>query len=104
MDSVAVLSNAMTDYLLTKGTSRAHAAQAPAHMAAYLEATGHRIVRSPAPEPVDRGRRDLVARIAALIDWPGCCSDRNARHWVVRQVLGAVTDGPERTTDPRRVA
>jgi hypothetical protein len=69
MNDAAVMSSAVTDYLLANGTNKVPAAQAPAHMAAWLEARGYCIVRCPGPGPADPGDFDLVARIAALIDW-----------------------------------
>jgi hypothetical protein len=92
----------MTDYLLANGTNKAPATLAPAYMASWLDARGYRIVRSPDHGPVDPGDADLVARIAALIDWqPG--EDEDYRHAIVRQVLSAVAD-PSAASDIRRVA
>ena len=52
----------MTGYLLANGTNKAPAVQAPAHMAAWLEARGCSIVRCAGPGPADPGDFDLVAR------------------------------------------
>jgi hypothetical protein len=80
----------MTDYLLANGTNKAPATLAPAHMASWLDARGYRIVRFPDHGPADPGDADIVARIAALIDWqPG--EDEDYRQAIVRQVLSAVT-------------
>jgi hypothetical protein len=93
----------MTDYLLANGTNKAPAAQAPAHMASWLEARGYQIVRSPGPGTADPGDSDLVARIASLIDWESC-TDEDGRHEIVRQVLSAVAGRSAVVTDFRRVA
>jgi hypothetical protein len=89
-NTAAVISSAMTDYLLANRTNKAPAVQAPAHMASWLEARGYRIVRSPGPEPADPGDSDLVARIADLVDWAPC-GDEDGRRSIVRQVLAAVS-------------
>ena len=90
VDNVAVLGDAMTDYVLATGTTRASAAGAPEHMAAWLEAHGYRIVRTPGIGPVDIGDPDLVDRIAALIDWRSICEGGADRRSILRQVLAAV--------------
>jgi hypothetical protein len=102
----------MTDYLLANGTNKAPAVRAPAHMASWLEARGYRIVRSPSPGSVDPGDRDLVARIAAGVDWTSGedpSGDEDGRLSIVRQVLAAVSDrsapaGSAAVTDIRRAA
>jgi hypothetical protein len=91
----------MTDYLLANGTNKAPALQAPTHMASWLETRGYRIVRSPGPGPADPGDSDLVARIAALIDWSAAEADEDARRAIVRQVLAARSAV---VTDLRRAA
>lgn len=91
----------MTDYLLANGTNKAPALQAPTHMASWLEARGYRIVRSPDLGPVDPGDSDLVARIAALIDWVAPDGDEDSRRSIVRQVLAARS---AEVTDIRRAA
>jgi hypothetical protein len=98
-----MISSAMTDYLLANGTNKAPATLAPAHMAAWLDARGYRIVRSPGPGSTDPGDADLVARIAALIEWRPC-EDEDDRHSIVRQVLAAVAARSAAAPDIRRVA
>ena len=83
----------MTDYFLANGTNKAPAAMAPAHIASWLDARGYHIVRLPVAGPVDPGDTDLVARIAALIDW-GSDADEDDRRAVVRQVLAALDPAP----------
>jgi hypothetical protein len=90
-----MISSAMTDYLPANGTNKAPAAQAPAHMAAWLEARGYCIVRSPGPGPADPGDLDLVART----DWRSA-GDEDGRPEIARQVLAASAV----PTDIRRVA
>jgi hypothetical protein len=87
----------MTDYFLANGTNKAPATLAPAHIASWLEARGYHIVRFPVPGPVDPGDQDLVARIAALIDWDAC-EDEDNRRAIVRQILSAAQ------SDVRRAA
>jgi hypothetical protein len=87
----------MTDYFLANGTNKAPAALAPAHIASWLDARGYHIVRLPAAGSVDPGDVDLVARIAALIDWDAG-EDEDSRHAIVRRVLSALH------TDVRRAA
>jgi hypothetical protein len=77
----------MTDYLLAAGTDKAPATRAPEHMAAWLEARGYELVRSPAGGPADPDDRERVARIAAAVDWRSVDDDANARNAIVRQVL-----------------
>jgi hypothetical protein len=93
----------MTDYFLANGTNKAPAALAPAHIASWLDARGYRIVRFPSPGPVDPGDPDLVARIAALIDWESC-QHEDDRHAIVRQVLASLPIPPAAPTDIRRAA
>jgi hypothetical protein len=93
----------MTDYLLANGTNKAPATLAPAHMASWLDARGYRIVRSPDQGPVDPGDPELVARIAALIDWPSG-EHEDDRHAIVRQVLAAASNQSDANSDIRRVA
>jgi hypothetical protein len=93
----------MTDYLLANGTNKAPATQAPAHMASWLDARGYRIVRSPGPGQVDPGDGNVVARIAAVIDWQ-TCEDEDQRQYIVRQVLAAVTGRSTADPDIRRAA
>ena len=88
----------MTDYLLASGTNKAPATRAPAHMAAWLEARGYQIVRSPATGRVDPGDRDLVARIDGLIDWQPACDEHGDPRSVVRQVLAALVTGAADTS------
>jgi hypothetical protein len=91
----------MTDYLLTNGTNRAAAAQAPAHMAEWLEAKGYRLVRSSGPfDPQDPA---LLALIGELVEWPSC-EDEDGRRSVVRQVLAAIAAVSTATPDIRRAA
>lgn len=99
MNNAAIISSAMTDYLLANGTNKAPAAKAPAHMAAWLEARGYCIVRSPLRGPAESDDLDLVARIAALIGWRSA-ADEDGRREIVRQVLAMSTV----LTDTRRVA
>jgi hypothetical protein len=89
----------MTDYFLANGTNKAPATLAPPHIASWLESRGYHIVRLPVTGPVDPGDQDLVARIAALIDWESC-ADEDDRRAVVRQVLAALDPAPH----VRRVA
>jgi hypothetical protein len=91
----------MTDYLLANGTNKAPALQAPTHMASWLEARGYLIVRSPGHGSVDPGDADMVARIAAQIDWAAAGRDEEGRRSIVRQVLAARSAAD---TDIRRVA
>jgi hypothetical protein len=100
VNNAALISSAMTDYLLVNGTNKAPAAQAPAHMAAWLEAKGYCIVRSPGADP---GDFDLVARIAALIDWQSA-ADEDGRREIVREVLATSSATSAVPTDVRRVA
>jgi hypothetical protein len=93
----------MTDYLLANGTNKAPATRAPAHMASWLDARGYRIVRLPDTGPVDPGDIDLVARIAALIDWESCEREDNRRE-IVRQVLATISIPSAGHTDIRRAA
>lgn len=94
----------MTDYLLASGTNKAPASRAPAHMAAWLEARGYRIVRSPAPRPFDPGNRDEIARIASSIDWRSTSVASETRNEIVRQLVDAVTTPAGGATDRRRSA
>jgi hypothetical protein len=94
VDTAAVIGLAMTDYLLAAGTNKAPATRAPEHMAAWLEARGYQLVRSPAGGPADPDDPAQVARIAEAVDWRSVTPDTGARNAIVRQVLmaaGAVT-------------
>jgi hypothetical protein len=104
VDTAAVIANAMTDYLLASGTNKAPASRAPAHMAAWLEARGYRIVRSPAPRPFDPGNRDEIARIASSIDWRSTSVASETRNEIVRQLVDAVTTAATVPTERRRSA
>jgi hypothetical protein len=91
----------MTDYLLTNGTNRAAAAQAPAHMAEWLEAKGYRLVRSARPfDPQDPA---LLTLIGKLVEWPSC-EDEDGRRSIVSQVLSAISAVDAATPDIRRAA
>jgi hypothetical protein len=103
VNNAAVIGSAMTDYFLANGTNKAPAVLAPAHIASWLDARGYRIVRLPTTRPVDPGDPDLVARIAALVDW-GSPADEDDRHAVVRQVLAAIAASSAAHTDVPRVA
>lgn len=93
----------MTDYFLANGTNKAPATLAPAHIASWLDTRGYRIVRLPVAGPVDPGDPDLVARIAALIDW-GSPEQEDDRRAVVRQVLSSLAGPAAAGTDIRRAA
>jgi hypothetical protein len=93
----------MTDYFLANGTNKAPAAQAPAHIASWLDARSYRIVRLPATGPVDPGDQDLVARITALIDWETCEQEEDRRA-IVRQILTSLSAPCAAHTDLRRAA
>jgi hypothetical protein len=97
-----VIADAMTDYLLASGTNRAPATRAPAHMAAWLEARGYRIVRSPAPRPADPGDRDEIARIVSSIDWESTGVATESRNEVVRRLIDAVKAAATVSADRRR--
>jgi hypothetical protein len=103
VNTAAVISSAMTDYLLANGTNKAPARLAPAHMATWLDARGYRIVRFPGPGSVDPGDAELVARITALIDWPSCELEDDRRA-IVRQILSSLSAPAAPCTDIRRVA
>jgi hypothetical protein len=91
----------MTDYLLTNGTNRAAAAQAPAHMAQWLEAKGYRIVRSSGS--VDPQDPALLTLIGQSVEWPSC-EDEDGRRSVVSQVLAAISAVYAATPDICRAA
>jgi hypothetical protein len=93
----------MTDYFLANGTNKAPAVQAPAHIASWLDSRGYRIVRLPAPGPVDPGDPDLVARITALVDWDRC-EREDDRRAIVRQVLASLCIPSAAHPDVRRAA
>lgn len=93
----------MTDYFLANGTNKAPATLAPAHIASWLDNRGYHIVRLPVAGPVDPGDADLVARIAALIDW-GSPDQEDDRRAVVRQVLASLAGQAIVGTDIRRAA
>lgn len=61
METAALIGSAMTDYLLAAGTNKAPATGAPAHMAAWLDARGYRIVRSPVTRPDGQGNQVALA-------------------------------------------
>jgi protein-tyrosine-phosphatase len=90
VDTAAVLGDAMRDYVLAAGTSKAPATRAPEHMAAWLEAHGYQIVRTRGTGPVGPDDRDRLDRIAALINARFAGMDDADRSWIVRQVLAAV--------------
>jgi hypothetical protein len=102
VNTAALISSAMTDYFLAHGTNKAPAVQAPAHIASWLDARGYRIVRLPAPGPADPGA-DVVARIAALVDWESC-EDDDDRRTIVRQVLSNLPVPAAAHTDARGAA
>jgi hypothetical protein len=102
VDTAAVIANAMTDYLLASGTNKAPASRAPAHMAAWLEARGYRIVRTPAPRPFNPGDRDEIARIASSIDWRSTSVANETRNEIVRQLVDAVTTASTVATERHR--
>jgi hypothetical protein len=102
VDTAAVIADAMTDYLLASGTNQAPATRAPAHMAAWLEARGYRIVRSPAPRPVDPGDRDEIARIVSTVDWESTGVASANRTEVVRRLVEAVKSATTVSADRRR--
>jgi hypothetical protein len=104
VNTAAVIGNAMTDYLLAAGTNKAPATGAPAHVAAWLEARGYRIVRSPVMRPVDPGDLDQVARIVGSIDWHPTHDECGNRRSIVRQVLATAAAAATVATDTRRVA
>jgi hypothetical protein len=104
VDTAAVIANAMTDYLLASGTNKAPATRAPAHMAAWLDARGYRVVRSPAPRPSDQGDRDEISRIASSIDWRSINVASEAKNEIVRQIIDAVTATETVATDRREAA
>ena len=89
VNTAAVISAAMTDYLLAAGTNKAPATGAPAHMAAWLESRGYRVVRSPAMRPIEQGDLDQLARIVGLVDWHPTGGECDARRSIVAQVLAA---------------
>jgi hypothetical protein len=91
VETAAAIGFAMTDYLLATGTNKAPASSAPAHMAAWMESRGYRLVRSQEADPADTGDPDRVARIAAAVDWCSAATEGDARHAIVRQVLAAIS-------------
>ena len=99
-----MIANAMTDYLLASGTNKAPATRAPAHMAAWLEARGYRLVRPPAPSPAEQGARDEFARIASSIDWHSAGITSEAKSEIVRQIIDVVTAAATVSTDKRQAA
>lgn len=92
----------MTDYLLAAGMNKAPARNAPAHMAAWLQARGYQLIRR--PRVVDPGDPDQVARIASTIDWRSTDREDRARHAIVRQVLAAVSTTEAAGTPTEEVA
>ena len=103
MNTAAVIGNAMTDYLLAAGTNKAPATGAPAYMAAWLEARGYRIVRSPVVRPIEQGDLDQVTQIVSLIDWHPTDDECGYRRSIVCQVLAAASTATV-AIDARRVA
>jgi hypothetical protein len=103
VNTAAVIGNAMTDYLLGAGTNKAPANGAPAHMAAWLESRGYRIVRSPVIRPVEQDDLNQVARIVGLIDWHPTDDECGYRRSIVCQVLAAASAATV-AIDVRRVA
>jgi hypothetical protein len=111
VDTAVVIADAMTDYLLASGTNKAPATRAPAHMAAWLEARGYRIVRSPAPRSIDRapatrsvdqGDPDEITRIVSSIDWNSTGVASENRREVVRRLIDAVKAAATASADRRR--
>ena len=80
----------MTDYLLATGTNKAPATRAPDHMAAWLEARGYRLVRPDVTSSAEPDDPEVVARIAAQIDWRSVAADADVQRSIVSQVLAAV--------------
>jgi hypothetical protein len=80
----------MTDYFLANGTNKAPATLAPAHIASWLDSRGYHVVRLPVARQADPGDPDLVARIAAVIDWRSC-EHEDDRRAIVRQVISSLT-------------
>ncbi|GAA5121838.1 hypothetical protein GCM10023320_31250 [Pseudonocardia adelaidensis] len=93
----------MTDYFLANGTNKAPATLAPAHIASWLDSRGYHIVRLPVAGPVDPGDPDLVARIAALIDWRSF-EHEDDRLAIVRQILSWLAGPSVTRTDLGRAA
>jgi hypothetical protein len=111
VDTAGVIADAMTDYLLAQGTKKAPATRAPAHMAAWLEARGYRIVRSPAPRSVgrataprsvDQGDPDEITRIVSSIDWHSTGVASENRGEIVRRLIDAVKAAAAASADRRR--
>ena len=97
VDTATAIGFAMTDYLLASGTNTASAMRAPDHMAAWLEAHGYRLVRPDVTTSTDPDDPEVVARIAAQIDWRSVAADADAQRSIVSQVLAAVAAaGPVR--------
>jgi hypothetical protein len=103
VDTAAVMSSAMTDYLLANGTNKAPATQAPAYIASSPDNRGYHIVRLPVAGPVDLGDPDLVARVAALIEW-GSVEHEDDKLAIVRQVLSWLAGPSIPSTHVRRAA
>jgi hypothetical protein len=104
VDTATVIANAMTDYLLASGTNKAPATRAPAHMAAWLDARGYRLVRPPAPRPAEQDDQNEFTRIASSIDWRSAGITSEAKSEIVRQVIDAVTAAATASTDKRQSA
>jgi hypothetical protein len=104
VDTATVIANAMTDYLLASGTNKAPATRAPAHMAAWLDARGYRLVQPSAPLPAEQDDRDECARIASAIDWHSADITSEAKREIVRQIVDAVTTAAAVSTDKRQSA
>jgi hypothetical protein len=102
VDTATVIANAMTDYLLASGTNKAPAKRAPAHMAAWLDARGYRLVRPPAPHPAEQDDRNEFTRIASSIDWRSAGITSEAKSEIVRQIIDAVTAAATVSTDKRQ--
>lgn len=94
----------MTDYLLASGTNKAPATRAPAHMAAWLEARGYRLVQTPAPRSAGQGDRNEFTRIASSIDWRCAGLSVEAKSEIVHQIIDAVTAAATVSTEKRQSA
>ena len=94
VNTAFVIGDAMTDYLLAAGTNTAPASGAPAHMAAWMESRGYRIVRSLALRPGEPGGLDEVARIVGSIDWQHSDDEYLNRRSIVCQILAAAEAMP----------
>ena len=104
VNTATVISDAMTAYVLASGTNKAPAAGAPAHVAAWLESRGYRIVRSPALRPVEPGDLDQVTRLVELVNWHSARDDRESRRSVVLQILALAAAAEPAAVDTRMAA